>query len=702
MTWVVDLVRLILGLLDRAIYGLIQLFYSTFIQIAQIEIFSETFFKNFAERVYTFLALIMIFKVTFSIINYIINPDNFRNNEKGVGKLIQNVVIVIALIVLVPWIFKEARSLERIIIEENVIGKIILGNAASVSSEDNAHKVMSYSVLRAFIKPNCKIKKLNDIPDLCGPNANYIPEVNEYQIIGDQISGTLDDMSSYTTSIYDEIANQYATVKVGQAFAYSEATNDYLGLINMVNAKYDINASREEKNQYIFSYTPIVSTIAGGFVAWIFMIFCFDIAVRSAKFAFLQLIAPVPIISYIDPKSGKSGMFSRWVKNCLSTYADLFIRIAAIYFALFVINNLNGVTFDGNFLVRVFVIVGVLMFAKQLPKLIEEISGIKLSGDFTLNPMKKLGASPFAAAALGGIGAGIGGFGANLANSIMMNKGQGVKGFMKGMGSTLAGTGSGMFRGGLAGLNGKANGNAWNAVTAGLKGSVDARNLRTKRVANGDGGPQGWLRRRGVDLQNAAGIESGASKFDRELQVYDDFLNEQQNLSSFLDNMIAKEKIGSNIIGDFDYTEEDPTSGQLITKRGSINVLKNRIDYLKANGGTAEQITRAENEYNAAKKEARHRAIDRRNDVDTTGKLIMGAGFKAEIDAAINQLNYIREQNASLDLFSNSDDKLRVDEIVTGENWDNAEGLTRGAITRVKVSTEYKQAQVNRKNDSNK
>lgn len=692
MTWVVDLVRLILGLLDRAIYGLIQLFYSTFIQIAQIEIFSETFFKNFAERVYTFLALIMIFKVTFSIINYIINPDNFRNNEKGVGKLIQNVVIVIALIVLVPWIFKEARSLERIIIEENVIGKIILGNAASVSSEDNAHKVMSYSVLRAFIKPNCKIKKLNDIPDLCGPNANYIPEVNEYQIIGDQISGTLDDMSSYTTSIYDEIANQYATVKVGQAFAYSEATNDYLGLINMVNAKYDINASREEKNQYIFSYTPIVSTIAGGFVAWIFMIFCFDIAVRSAKFAFLQLIAPVPIISYIDPKSGKSGMFSRWVKNCLSTYADLFIRIAAIYFALFVINNLNGVTFDGNFLVRVFVIMGVLMFAKQLPKLIEEISGIKLSGDFTLNPMKKLGASPFAAAALGGIGAGIGGFGANLANSIMMNKGQGVKGFMKGMGSTLAGTGSGMFRGGLAGLNGKANGNAWNAVTAGLKGSVDARNLRAKRLANGDGGPQGWLRRRGVDLQNAAGIESGASKFDKEMATYDEFLKEQQSLNDYLNKMIEKGKIETHV-ADFSY--KDVNGVTQTGQSGNVNVLQNEYERLKTSGASAEEITNAKYKYEAALKQARINYV--------TNEMQKAENMRdAAVNKTISNLNYIREQNSKLDLFTNEDSNLRVDAILTGDDWNEAETRVRKAQNRIPVSDEYRQAQVNRKNDSNK
>ena len=79
----------------------------------------------------------------------------------------------------------------------------------------------------------------------------------------------------------------------------------------------------------------------------------------------------------------------------------MFIRLLAIYFAVFVITQLvdlqfvdavTGVRSDVNAFVKVFIILGALLFAKQLPKLLEDLTGMKLGGGkFTLNPMKKLG-----------------------------------------------------------------------------------------------------------------------------------------------------------------------------------------------------------------------------------------------------------------------------------------------------------------------
>ena len=118
------------------------------------------------------------------------------------------------------------------------------------------------------------------------------------------------------------------------------------------------------------------------------------------------MLAPVPIISRIDPKKGKD-MFDKWVKTCVNTYLDLFIRLMGIYFAVFVVTQIidlqfedmvTGQTADVNAFVKVFIILGALLFAKQLPKLIEEITGIKMDGKFTLNPMSKLRQTPLVGA----------------------------------------------------------------------------------------------------------------------------------------------------------------------------------------------------------------------------------------------------------------------------------------------------------------
>lgn len=47
----------------------------------------------------------MIFKVSFSIIKYIINPDTFSDKEKGMGKVIQNVILVLVSLVCNPTSF---------------------------------------------------------------------------------------------------------------------------------------------------------------------------------------------------------------------------------------------------------------------------------------------------------------------------------------------------------------------------------------------------------------------------------------------------------------------------------------------------------------------------------------------------------------------------------------------------------------------
>lgn len=521
MTWVLDLVRQLLSVFDRIVYGLIEVFYTAFNLIAKTRVLTDTTIEQFATRIYVFLAIIMLFKLSFSIITYIINPDNFTNNEKGIGKLIQNVIIVMVLIVATPRIFEQAYNLQRIVLEENVIGKIILGSNIEVEDDESIYKTMSFSVLSAFLKPNTEeigTLSLDDYGNVkCGGSS--MPTIEELNAnfaatgqggINDNLPFVkcMNNLSTQQATVIDDKGVSHQGTGMGATYVWANYKQDYQLLINLITAKYV-----SDTNIYLFQYTYLISTIAGGFIAWIFLVFCFDIAVRSVKLGFLQLIAPIPIISYVDPKSSKNGMFQKWTKTCISTYVDLFIRLVAIYFAIYIIKIISDTKQvyyaygDGtpSAIIYVFIVIGALMFAKQVPKLIEDITGIKLSGKFELNPLKK-----FEDNALGG----------------------------KKITSAVAG----LAAGGLAGaVAGQGIGKIGKAITGGLsgvgRGFIGGRGMRATRddltrrrhameTANRNGSTYGGRMRLGVE--HALGLDN---ELDR-IRAAEDKLSRDETLNA--------------------------------------------------------------------------------------------------------------------------------------------------------------------------
>ena len=143
------------------------------------------------------------------------------------------------------------------------------------------------------------------------------------------------------------------------------------------------------------------------------------------------------------------------------------------------------------------------MFAKKLPSMLESVLGIKLSGGDGFSLKKKLGGLPGLGVAKT-VGAGALGFAGGMAANAWATrgnwKGNGFKGGLKNVGSVFAGGFSGAGRG----LTSKEK-NLFKATGAGIKGSVDARNLRYDRNATGDGGIKGWASRRIAGIDKFAG-----------------------------------------------------------------------------------------------------------------------------------------------------------------------------------------------------
>ena len=323
MSWLIDILRSVVFWIDGIIYKLVGVVYDVFSAIATTTILSDKVLDIFSGIVYALVGIFMLFKVTFSLISYIVNPDEFVDKNKGFSKLIVNIITSLLLLVVFPFIYDEAMNIQKIVLDENIIGKIFTSSTYTLTSSVDGD-FMAQETFTAFYHPN-----------------------NEY---------------NYSLNIYEI---------------------------------FDTDVNAKTNGDYDMYYLPVVSTIVGVILVLVLISFCFDIAVRSIKLDFLNMFAPIPIIARIDPKKGNET-FNHWMKMFTSTYLDLFGRLIAIYFAIFIIGqipNMNISSTDGSevgLFVKVFIIMGVLLFAKQLPKLVEDLLGIKLAGNFQLNPLRKL------------------------------------------------------------------------------------------------------------------------------------------------------------------------------------------------------------------------------------------------------------------------------------------------------------------------
>lgn len=383
-----DNVRGLFALIDRGIYNLITLFYNTLMDLANLQIIDNLHLDEFVTRIYGFVGIIMFFKVSFSIIEYIVNPDMMIDNTKGAGKLIQRVLIVFVLVIAVPFCFDFLYNTQSAILEESVIPKLILGTDSGGNSTNYSTETISLI--------------MDD--EYCNDDGGTIYANPE---------GAAEYVALATFRPFFQIDDNHDSKYFENDAAVMRAYCGTTSVNQLLKSKYVYAApykKRTNSQTYVVDYNILVSTIVGIVVALLFLGFCFDAAARTIKLLFLEIFAPVAIISYVDPNSSKNGMFRKWFTEVKNTWLSLFLRLAAVFFAIYLITMFNNAN-TGNIWLTLFVIIGALIFAKQLPKFVENLLGIKLDGALTLNPLKKLGKEMYGADKIGKLATGIGSMG---------------------------------------------------------------------------------------------------------------------------------------------------------------------------------------------------------------------------------------------------------------------------------------------------
>lgn len=489
--------------LDSVIFGLIDDVYSLLIQISRTSIFSTDVISEFSERIFAIAGIFMLFKVTMSLINYVVNPDDFSDKNKGFANIAKRIVFSLAMLVLVPYIFREAYTLQAIILEENTLMHLVFGTtqAGSLPNDnyvEEAGRDIQFTLMSAFLQPNVAefygnrtydfalCEEVYDIADngliKYREGSSYIYALNE------------DCFGTYENDLY--AANGCDNSPLCKAFkAYNKESLDLFQTYAQAMAQQNYSLLMRKDlvrasvdGVYIIDYKMLVSTAIGIAVVYLFILFCIDIAIRSVKLGFLEMISPVPILSYIDPKSGDKGIFKKWFDMCWKTYLSLFLRLFALYLGIYAITIIGGYTdfvtgevIQGNWLLNVFMIVGILIFVKQLPKLIEDVLGIKLDGKFQLNPFKRFADEAFGGKQLLGLGAaGLAG-GAAFGTNLLFSRG---KNPFRHLGSAIAGGFSAAGRGMVGAAKGEKFGkNFTNSYGAAMK----AKMSRDDRLDDGVG-----------------------------------------------------------------------------------------------------------------------------------------------------------------------------------------------------------------------
>lgn len=557
--YISNVFRFLFSWIDGIVIWAIEKVYNLLISLTNLTVFSDKIINTLGKRISIIIGVVFLFRAAFAIVQYIVNPEKLTDGKNGSGKIVFNVVVSLTLLVSYNFIFKQAYILQGKILgvqtsedcncDENdstcgtpqysgVLERIVfgVGNVNTSSNIKSAGSLMSYAMYTAFVYPN---------PDVVGDQCENV-----------YTGGTDDSARTNLATCIQALNAAGVNAKTSREFTKAIQKKSAYELIDY-ELLTDMSKSRDENGKNTgsttntFTYYPIVSTICAGIVVIMLVNFCIDVAIRMVKLGFLQLIAPIPILSNIIP--GQEKMLSKWASECGKAYIDIFIKLLALYFAIFVImavlnTGIYDVTtgckvgFWSNPIGVILIILGALIFAQQLPKLISNITGINLEGSFSLNPMKKIGQSSLASAAVGFVGGGVAGLASN-AFAFAQNK----KNLSKKPVSELTedekysmsrerlfhslsgGFFGGQFRGLSAGLKGGGKGSALDSIRKGLSASNQARTDReairqfnaNARETNQD--EYGFMQRHFYDpLSRAAGYknkDAGVGQMDKQIKI---------------------------------------------------------------------------------------------------------------------------------------------------------------------------------------
>ncbi len=442
--------------IDSVVYFFVAQGFKMYIALAQFKLFDENVFKDLINRTYIVIGVIALFIVAYALINSIINPDNASKGGKSFGKIIKNFIFAIIGIAIVPTVFNYFYYFQRVVLCNNLIPRILLAqkgdnSEADLLNDDKIGTKFATYLFQSFFYPksieNMNMTDIDNDGDLLKSEATKVEVGLIDDIFNDEETVNIEKYKEYDSATQGKynLQTAYEAAMDGEMF-FTAFRPFLLGDLAFANSVLNNTVN----------YMIIISTIAGVYCAYVLASLCIDMAVRAVKLGYLELIAPLPIMTLIIP--GKDSVFKAWIKKTTSCAFEVFTRLFIVSFVIYLIRTIpqlfTATTFSYGgcttsfgvitaLLIRALVYCGLLTFLKQAPKFLSEATGIKSDG-FKLGIADKLGemaligdaakngvraAQGAATGALGGLATGLGNRDKiGLKSAMMQGATQGFKG----------------------------------------------------------------------------------------------------------------------------------------------------------------------------------------------------------------------------------------------------------------------------------
>ena len=367
------MVKLLTGVffvIDEMVYSIVKSLYAIFMFLGEVRLSADETTGAILSRIYVLIFFIMVFVLAYALLNYIINPDKVNDNNIGASSLLKKILISLGVVIISPMLFSELYYLQHLVIKSHVIENVILGGHTfkyedGTEVEDDSINVnyVIAAVYSSFLYPED-----GSACDCLQDGMN-----------GSELDANDGDMAGYCNAYYQTIST---------------------GSISGFGRYYGKDG---------FKYLWFISPIAGIALIFFLLSFCINLGMRVFKLLLLEILAPIPALLDLIP--GKSGTLKKYFETTLGVFAELFIYQAVVIGGMWLVTMVPVVIPDlfkglpGNIGIFAYMILifGMLKVAKDLPKLLTDVLGIKGDGVLKATGLRALGMAGTAA----GIGFGL-------------------------------------------------------------------------------------------------------------------------------------------------------------------------------------------------------------------------------------------------------------------------------------------------------
>lgn len=580
----IPIITELLILIDYGIYSIACVALNGFFKVLEMsyQIFGASGNGQFdkiydiIQRAMLLAGIFALFKLSLTLINYIVNPDNAGKATQMGTTIIRKIIIAVILLISSKFIFQKLGEFQEIVFESQIIQKIVYGDNAG-----DADKMKSIDVAKQYT------------------NTVWL------QFFKPKANASGGDMSNCNKA--------YNNVGSGQA-----------EIITLIGCHYKY-----------FDYLPIAPFIVGIILCYYFITYSVELAIRIVKLIILEILFPIPVIMSVDLKKGDEKL-KNYMGLYFGIYAQVFLRVMTLYLAFALLSLITDVFSEGvsqtltgesNWFFNTIIIVGVFKGMKELPKLIEDAIGVKLSG----GRAKSFGAT------LKGV---IGGTTGLITGAV-------AGGITGGFGGALLGGLQGATNGAKEGQNAKnVGGIIKNAVAQSKAGTNLGKNIR------GADGLFGYV---SGNINNSLGYRERVDNKANDIQQRKDLLDKfkTEALNQYANGNVEFKDENGNIVTRRRGTVDDDVD--VIAAQSKYNA------YLASGQSDLNEIERLRNNVTVARNNYEHNALNdfgtKSLEKDTEGNIFYKNSSGERIDPRKNYSELSDSQRAHYDLTRNSNGK---------------------------------------------